>query len=279
MSKCSGHSVGTCPGSSDRSAASPSVNASSSTSADDAATSVGSSREESRPPVSTSRRARGGDPGPLRKFVNAAAQRNPAARRDQVGSGDGDGCGPDPTAEAARSGGEPDVAECVVRDDRGRIQLGVVQAGGQVRGAGAGDRQARGRSTRAGRRTRPGFPTEHRRPPGPVPPPPATPHTPRPAATRPYIRAREPLRLQTGQRVVVVPVPRAAQQPLFDRALPQRAALVRTPVLQRTQPSPAPRHRDAATVDDDAADPSLGRHIRLPGPGATAAHRSSPESP
>src|SRR5664279_1677459 len=64
-------------------------------------------------------------------------------------------------------------------------------------------------------------------------------------------------------------MPGAPQQSLLDRTLAQRPTLMRAPVLQRTQPAPAPRHRDAATIDDDTADPPLDRHIRLANPAPT----------
>ena len=62
-------------------------------------------------------------------------------------------------------------------------------------------------------------------------------------------------------RVVVIAVPRAAQEALLDRALAERAALVRALVLERPEPCAASSERDGAAVDDDAADPSLVRHV------------------
>ena len=49
-------------------------------------------------------------------------------------------------------------------------------------------------------------------------------------------RVGEPGRRRAGRRVVVVAVPRAAQQAVLDRALAQRAALVRAVVVQRARP-------------------------------------------
>ncbi len=55
----------------------------------------------------------------------------------------------------------------------------------------------------------------------------------------------------------VIPVPRAAQPALLDRALTERAALMRAPVLQRAQLPAAPRQRHRPAARRDTADPSL----------------------
>src|SRR6516164_5340242 len=47
------------------------------------------------------------------------------------------------------------------------------------------------------------------------------------------------LRRPAGQRVVVIPVPGTAQPAVLDRALAERTALMRAPVLQRAQPRAA----------------------------------------
>jgi hypothetical protein len=73
----------------------------------------------------------------------------------------------------------------------------------------------------------------------------------------------EGARRPPGQRVVVVAVPRTAEQPLLDRALTQRPTLVRTPVLQSSQRSATPRQREAAPVDGDAANPAVTGHVGL----------------
>ena len=77
-------------------------------------------------------------------------------------------------------------------------------------------------------------------------------------------RVAEPLRRPAGRRVVVVAVPRTAQQPVLDRALAQRAALVGTVVVQRADPPAAAGDRHAATVDD------RGMHATLVGDGVDA---------
>jgi hypothetical protein len=68
---------------------------------------------------------------------------------------------------------------------------------------------------------------------------------------------------QTRDRVVVIAVPRAAQQTLLDRALAERATLVRTVIVQRTQPLATAGKRNGAPVHLDAADPTLGRDVAL----------------
>ena len=77
-------------------------------------------------------------------------------------------------------------------------------------------------------------------------------------------RIAEPLRRSAGRRVVVVTVPRAAQQPVLDGALPQRAALVGAVVVERADPAAAAGDRHAATVDD------RGLHAPLVGDGVDA---------
>jgi len=86
---------------------------------------------------------------------------------------------------------------------------------------------------------------------------------PRPPAGLPRRRPprRKPLRRPAGQRVVVIPVPGTAQPAVLDRALAQRAALMRAPVLQRGQSRAAPGERDRAAVYGNAADPALSRDV------------------
>ena len=54
-------------------------------------------------------------------------------------------------------------------------------------------------------------------------------------------RVGEARRRAAGERVVVVAVPRAAQQPVLDRALAERAALVRAVVVERAVRAPSQR--------------------------------------
>jgi hypothetical protein len=63
------------------------------------------------------------------------------------------------------------------------------------------------------------------------------------------------------ERVVVVAVPRAPQQALLDRALAQRATLVRAAVLQRAQTSATPGEGHRTTIDDGSPDSPLVRDV------------------
>jgi hypothetical protein len=55
--------------------------------------------------------------------------------------------------------------------------------------------------------------------------------------------------------------PSAAKEAAPSCWIPQRAALVRAPVLERAQPCTAPGERDRSAVYGNAADPALGRDV------------------
>ncbi len=74
-------------------------------------------------------------------------------------------------------------------------------------------------------------------------------------------RVREAFRWPSGPGVVVVAVPRAAQPAVLDRALADGPALVRAPVLQRSDPSAAASQGDRAAVDDRGRDAPFRRHV------------------
>nr|WP_228521576.1 hypothetical protein [Nocardioides islandensis] len=86
-------------------------------------------------------------------------------------------------------------------------------------------------------------------------------------------RVREALRRLAGARVVVVPVPRAAQPAVLDRALTDRAPLVRAAVLQCPEPAGTTGERDGAAVDDGAGDPALGGYVVAVDPVPLRRHR------
>ncbi len=65
----------------------------------------------------------------------------------------------------------------------------------------------------------------------------------------------------TGERVVVVTVPGAPQEPLLDRSLPQWATLMRTMVVQRAESAAASRQSDAPSVDGHTSHSCLSREI------------------
>jgi hypothetical protein len=92
-------------------------------------------------------------------------------------------------------------------------------------------------------------------------------------------RVGKAFRRPPGQRVVVVAVPWAAQPAVLDRALAERAALMRAPVLQRAQPRPAPSQRDRAAVYGNAADPALGRDVHRIDPVPAASFHVNASAP
>ena len=61
---------------------------------------------------------------------------------------------------------------------------------------------------------------------------------------------------------VVVTVPRAPQPPLLDRALAERATLVRAPVVDGAVAPSEVRHGERAATDADRRDPTLGQLVR-----------------
>ena len=87
----------------------------------------------------------------------------------------------------------------------------------------------------------------------------------------------EPGRRLAGDRVVVVAVPGAAQQPVLDRALPEGSALVGAVVVQGAVAAAAVGQGDGAGAGHRGADPALGEVARLghlvPGGSAATGHR------
>ncbi len=77
-----------------------------------------------------------------------------------------------------------------------------------------------------------------------------------------------------GGRAVVVAVPRAAQPAVLDRALAERAALVRAVVVQRADAPAAAGEGHRAAVHDRGADPALVGDLIEAVPGA--GHRATP---
>jgi hypothetical protein len=64
-----------------------------------------------------------------------------------------------------------------------------------------------------------------------------------------------------GERVVVVAVPGAAKEAVLDRALAQRPALMRTPVVQRRPFALIVDQRDLLETGVNGRDPALGKVV------------------
>ena len=89
----------------------------------------------------------------------------------------------------------------------------------------------------------------------------------------------EPGGRPAGQRVVVVAVPRAAQPPVLDRTLPQRAALVRAAVVERAELDAAAGQGDGPAADHHAAHPPVAGHVNRVNPVPLFHAGQSPQPP
>jgi hypothetical protein len=90
-------------------------------------------------------------------------------------------------------------------------------------------------------------------------------------------RVRRRLVVEAGrgarERAVVIAVPRAAQQAVLDRALAERAALVRAVVVQRGELPVVVDERDALVPGSDGGDPAFRELVG--GEDAMPVHRAS----
>ena len=66
-----------------------------------------------------------------------------------------------------------------------------------------------------------------------------------------------------GDRVVVPPVPRATQEPVLDRALTERPALVRAMIVESAIAPFVAGHAERPVATGDRFDPALGQLIRV----------------
>src|SRR6266496_5301057 len=78
-----------------------------------------------------------------------------------------------------------------------------------------------------------------------------------------------------ADRVVVIAVPRAAEQALLDGPLAEWAALVRTMIVQRPEALTAASEGHRAAVDLDRVDSALVRHVGVCDPMPLCRHRPS----